>query len=75
MANNWSVGQGGDFQQQYVDSQQLNPAAGNMIRLPDGRLGKIADLVKYYSGQQGGQSSFHPTDLQQMVRDREVYRG
>lgn len=61
--NNWQVGKGGPLQQDYLARQPNN---GQMVVLPDGRLGSLADLVKYYSG--GEDKGFHPTDLQAMVR-------
>jgi hypothetical protein len=72
--NNWQYGQGGPMQQDY-NSTQIND--GRQVRLPDGRMGTVADLVKFYGGSQQQGSQFHPTDLQEMQRQQAMggFRG
>lgn len=66
--NNWQYGQGGPMQQAAYN-QNLN--GDQYVRLPDGNIGTIGDLVKYYSGGQQ-QQQFHPADLQEMQRQQSM---
>ena len=64
--NNWTTGQGGPMQQSAYNQNFSND---QYVKLPDGSIGTVADLVKFYSGGQP-QSEVHPTDLQEMQRQQ-----